>query len=159
VPPFDGHHLDEIALADIARLEVAHEFVEELVVLLLILAFEDEIRGVASMLAGILRRSILAGIGTGTCGFLSIEPIGLYLLESSQKIGFVSSKVIWDQTGDSGPIRGRRRAARLNPENGAGRVRNYISSMKKRPRAGRSLRWGDPGRHGHRITSYFSGPD
>jgi hypothetical protein len=40
------------------------------------------------------------------------------LLESSHKFGFVSSKIIWDQTSDSGPIRGKLMSPRFAPQPG-----------------------------------------
>jgi hypothetical protein len=93
MPPLDGHHFDQIALAEGLGLEFVHEFVKEEVELLLVLAFNDDLARVAAVAAGILGRGGLAGLGSGAVGPLGVQPIGLYLLESSHKIGFVSSKL------------------------------------------------------------------
>jgi hypothetical protein len=53
VPPFDGHHLDEIALAEGLGLEFVHELLEEPVVEFLVLAFQEDLAGVAAVLASV----------------------------------------------------------------------------------------------------------
>jgi len=75
-------------------LELGHEFLIELLEELLVLALEDDLAGVAAMLEGIPGGGGLAGLGTRAGGIPGVQPVGVYLLKGSYKIGFVSSKKV-----------------------------------------------------------------